>query len=151
MAGLVNVVKWQVSKKNHDDMLKLMSGGIDGDGHNNDEQRWDPRNTLYSRTRTFYKANEKNPEIEDWFFMDEYDSPEVYKKQIEIWKNNTDTIEFAKIHHDRWRKIAVPGTFDEKQYQFNELEPLTIEFEPYERRKRAWEREDDPWWKLPKD
>lgn len=151
MAGLVNVVKWQVPVKNHDDMIKLMSGGIERDGRGIDEQRWHPENILYSKTRTFYRVNEQDPEIEDWFFMDEYDDPELFKQQIEIWKNSTDTFSYAKEHHARWKRIAVPGSFDEKQVQFNEIEPLTINFEPFARRQRAMQRENDPWWRLPKE
>lgn len=105
MAGLVNVVKWQVPKENHDDMVKLMSGGIERDGRGIDEQRWHPENILYSRTRTFYRNNDDDPNIEDWFFMDEYDDPELFKQQIEIWKNSTDTVSYAKEHHARWKKL----------------------------------------------
>lgn len=146
MAGLVNIVSWQAPKKNHDELVKLMAGGIDRTS-GIDAQRFMAKEIMYSKTRTFFKTNDENPEIEDWFFMDEYDDSSLFVKQIKVWKNSKKITEDAKEVHDKMNSLVVPGTFIvAKQTQYTEAEPLTIEFEPYARRAASLVRDDDPAW-----
>jgi hypothetical protein len=148
MPGVVNVFRWRIPKNNHDDMMRLIAGGVDRTT-GNDRQRRDHQTTLYNRTRTFFRADDADPNVEEWFFMDEFDDAETYRRQMEIWKSLPTYKTATERNHPRWKGLSLPGEWDARNLKlYTEIEALTLELEPHARRMAALERDQDPWWRL---
>jgi hypothetical protein len=150
MPSVVNVVSWRIPRQHHDDMLKLIAGGI-GHRTGNDYQRQHPLEFYYSRTRTFYRVDEET-DTEEWFFMDEYDDAELYHKMAEEWTGPEESrhplaAEVVAENHPKWASLTTSGLLPVMKL-YEVLEPLTLEFEPWARRAAALQRETDESWRL---
>jgi hypothetical protein len=150
MGAIVNVVSWNIPRKHHDDMVKLIAGGIE---HHtgNDYQRKHPDEFFYSRTRTFYRVDEES-DTEEWFFMDEYDDVELLHKMTARWSgpdasNDPITVEVLTRNHPKFRTLTSDGGMPTAKV-YDVIEPLTLEFEPWARREAALARDTDKWWQL---
>jgi hypothetical protein len=151
MGAVVNVVSFRVPRANHDDVLKLIAGGIDH-RTGNDFQRKHPERFFYSRSRTFYRVDEET-DTEEWFFMDEYDDIELFHRMTAAWTSDDPAIrdpmadDVVHNNHPKMFSMLAEGSLPQAKL-YEVLEPLTLEFEPWSRRAAAWERDTDDWWKL---
>jgi hypothetical protein len=74
---LVFVVTWRAPKENHDKIVAHTANGMN-------VQRVMPSKVGYSSTRTWFKPSDDNTDIEDWWFMDEYDSAEAFEAMQQL-------------------------------------------------------------------
>lgn len=122
---LVFVVTWRAPKENHDEIVKWT-----GDGMN--IQRVIPSKVTYSRTRTWFRPSDDG-ETEEWWFMDEYDSPEAFEAMQQLmaprFTGGTGSEETAQ-QHSKLLDLLVPGS-DMVPVLYSESGSARIEFEPF--------------------
>jgi hypothetical protein len=137
-APLVFVTRWHILKENHDRMAELVTGSIGKWGM--DTQRMHPDKVTYSRTRHWFRPSDDG-KTEEWWFMDEYDSPEAFEamqKMVASRFGGSD-VEAQKARHKQLLALMVPGTVLEPII-YSEIESARIEFEPFRFRAAALAR-----------
>lgn len=138
---LVFVVQWTIPKENHDKLVDLVTGAVGNYGM--DSQRILPLTHFYSRTRHWFKPNPDGA-TENWWFMDEYDSPEAFRAmQQQVQDNfkgsNVEKIEKQKERHQQLLDLMVEDTTLEP-ILYSEVTSARVEFEPFKIRKDTIER-----------
>jgi hypothetical protein len=125
---LVFVATWRAPKENHDKIVAHTANGMN-------VQRVIPSKVGYSRTRTWFRPSDDDTNIEDWWFMDEYDGAEAFEamqqlvRQMFVGPGAEDT---AK-GHETLLSLLVPGT-EMTPVLYSEVRAARIEFEPFEAR-----------------
>jgi hypothetical protein len=123
--ALVFVVTWKAPKENHDKIVAHSADGMN-------VQRVIPNQVAYSRTRMWFKPSDDDAVIEEWWFMDEYDSAEAFEAMQQLVRQSflgPDSGATAKRHQELL-SLLVPGT-EMVPVLYSEIGPSRIEFEPF--------------------
>lgn len=131
---LVFVVTWKAPAKNHAELQAAVAEGMN-------VQRQTPASSIYSRTRHWYMPCDDGVN-EQWWFMDEYDSPDAFEAMQRRTRHlfTGETAAKTAKRHAYLLSLMAPDT-DLSPVLYSEVPGSRIEFEPYAARAQVIEQQ----------
>jgi len=114
----VDTMTFRIAVEDHDRAIALFTDILQ-------YQREHPELYYYSRSRTFFRPADDNPDHELWFFIDEYDDRDKY------WESLMSALQSdprSAENQRAWADIVLPP-LPKGHEVWTEIDPLRVEYE----------------------